>query len=322
MLDRIINNNTEYCRTAKTKEWKTTMYWISYEKIKRYINSENIYFLSWWNLSKKKEIWHRFSDSDILIKNYFAIDIDLRNQYNWNITNLEIEQEGLYIAEHLYKSNELFWEWSYIVFSWNWLHLYYIWDERQFDKNIYKDWVKYIFDMWDDFIWDEQLYSDKACCNIARIFRLPWTINQKNWAKTKVLAEQNKTSQLFNNIEKYAKIVQKKRDKQQKEIEKQMKKNIWKNNEDYEKIQQIPAFLIAQLLLPEFPYDWKRNFKNKKWWFCWYFYVKDKNAICNWWSRYFIFDWISDSCWWPFQLVRYHLWLTSKETFEYFKNNF
>ena len=321
MLNRIINSNTEYCRTAKNKDWKNTMYWIAYEDIQKYKNTENIYFLSWWNLEKKEEIWYRFSDNDILTKNYFAIDIDLRNQYNWDITNIEIVKEWLYFAEHLQEANDLFWEWSYIIFSWNWLHIYYIWDERFFEKNIFKDWVKYIFDMWDDFIWDEQLFSDKACCNLARILRLPWSINQKNGAIVRVLAEQNKTSQLFNNIEKYAEIVQKKREKQQKQLEKKMKKNLW-NNEDYEKIQLLPAYEIAQLLIPEFPYDWKRNFKNKKWWLCWYFYIKDKNVICNWWSRYFLFHGSNDSCWWPYQLVKHQLWLTDRETFEYFKNNF
>lgn len=323
MLDKIINDNTEYSRTAKRQDGSPTMYWILKEDVQKYIETENIYFLSGWDLSEKKEIYFRFKDHEIKTKNYFAIDIDLRNQIDWTITNLEIVQEGLYLAKRLSLHNKLFWQWSYIIFSWNGLHIYYVWKENTFNTRQFKLWVQHIFKMWDNFIDADEFKSDHACCNLARILRLPGSINQKNWAKVQILAEQDSESELFNNIKLYSLIegwAIMMRDIATQKLLKQKKYDEW--DDLYQKINSIPAHDIAMRLIPDFPFNsnWK-NFNNKKWWLCWYYYVKDTNSICNWWSRYFNY-WEAWSCFAPFQIIKNWYSYTNAETFEYFKNNF
>lgn len=298
---------------------------IKESQIKNYLNHANIYYLPW--VDPELEDWKRASDNNVIKTNRFCIDIDMRNQFDEEITNLEIVKAWLDFAKYLKDANELFWEFSYIVFSWNWLHIYYHWDTIEIDKNIYKEWVKYILRMWDDFINDPWFFSDHACCNLARILRLPWSYNMKNWAKVRILAKQKVKSRLFTDIEKYANISleeqKKEEEKKKKELEKKMKlyASRWEDNNLYEKINDIPAYQIAEMLLPEFPFDWKKNFKNKKWWFAGYFYVKEMNWIANWWSRYFNW-WDENSVFSPFMIIKNWYWLTNRETFEYFKDKF
>jgi len=324
MLDRIINENTEYSRTSIRQDGTPTMYSIPKEDVKKYINTENIYFLSGGILSEKKQQYFRFKDHEIHSKNYFAIDIDLRNQYPWEITNIEIVREWLSLASLLWENHELFWEWSYIVFSGNGIHIYYVWDEISLSPIKYKLWVKRIFKMWDDFIGNEVLYSDHACCNLARILRLPETKNQKNGATVKILAEQKKNSALFNNISLYSLIEAWEDILKNINIQKQMlSKNYGDGeNDDYEKIQSIPAHQIAMIVRPEFTFSKNgKNFNNKKKWFTWYYYVKETNSICNWWSRYFSWG-DENSCFAPFQIIQKEYSLSNGETFAWFREKF
>ena len=46
MLDKIINENTEYSRTAIRQDGTPTMYSIPKNEIEKYKKNENIYFLS------------------------------------------------------------------------------------------------------------------------------------------------------------------------------------------------------------------------------------------------------------------------------------
>lgn len=303
-------------RTEYTVIYNWTVKTIREEQIAYYKPFANIYYLNWVNADKEQ--WQRASDRDILLTSSFCIDIDLRNQSNEAITNDEIINEWMEFIK--YVDDELFKEWSKVVFTGNGLHIHYYGNTRAIDKNIYKDWVSYIFNLWDDYIGDYKFYSDKACCNIARILRLPWTINQKNWAEVKILWEQKMNSQLFNNIEKYAQIIKKQKDKETKKRAKETIERLatYGVDEDYSKIQRIPAYEIALLIHPEFPFDWKKNFKNNKGGFVGYFYNKSTNSICNWWSRFFNLG-DSNSCYAPFQLIKNELWFTNRETFEYFK---
>jgi len=327
MLNRIINKNTEYCRTARRQDGSLTMYGINKEEIDKYQKSESIYFLSWGNLEKKKEVYHRFKDSEIESKNYFAIDIDLRNQLDSDISNLDIVKLWLDLWEQLKEDHELFWQWSYIVFSWNWLHIYYVWNEHTFNPKQYKLWVQHIFKMWDSYIlenWYDCLVSDHACCNLARILRLPGTINQKNGAKVRIISEQNTKSDFMDKIKIYALIeAEGERLKNQIVINEMKLKNYnseW--NEDYEKINSYPAYVLAETLMQQkwhsFPFDWKKQFKNEKKGVTWYYYVKETNTICNWWSRHF--DWGTDSsCWNNYSIIKHWYNYSDKETFEWFK---
>lgn len=324
MLEKIINKNTEYSRTATRTDGTPTMYWIPKEDIEKYKWKENIYFLSWGILSEKKEQYHRFKDNEIHTKNYFAIDIDLRNQCTEKLSNLDIVKEWLALVPLLAENHKLLWQWSYVVFSWNWLHVYYVWKEQAFNAKQFKLWVKYIFNMWDELFGIPEYKSDHACCNLARILRLPGSINQKNWAKAQILAEQDSHSELFDNIKLYA-LIQWGSDmmesiRSQKEIA--GKNYNTDGDDDYQKINSIPAHVIAEIVVPWFTFSKNgKNFNNKKKWFTWYYYVKATNSICNGWSRYFNY-WNENSCFANFQIIQKEYNFSNRETFEWFRKNF
>ena len=184
-------------------------------------------------------------------------------------------------------------------------------------------WVSRIYRQWDRFMWDKLWDCDKACKNLARILRLPWSVNQKNWAKVEVLASREKESRLFNLIKSFANKEQEtlelQKKQRQKELEKQIKDFWEKWNEFYEELNLLPAYQIAQLLLPQFPLDKnEKNFKNEKHSFTGYFYNRETNTICNWGSRYF--NWgTTESCYNNFTLVRNYKNWNDKETFLFFK---
>lgn len=285
------------------------------------IRDKNVYFLDGVRSDLDYSKWQRAKDEDVILKDMFVLDIDLRNNCDYEIENDDIIQIAKDLAEHLEKDDEYFWEWSKIVFTGNWLHLYFSWEWKSFTKEEYSLWVERIYRQWDKCIW-EPYQCDHACKNLARILRLPWSINQKNWATVEIIANRDKKSRLFNLIKSFAKKelqeIKIRDEKKRKELEKQLQNFKWDDNKIYEQINSIPAYLIAQMLIPEFPFDWKKNFKNKKWWYTWYFYCKDTNTIINWGSRYFLFDWTVSSWWNNFCLIKYFKWFDNRQTFQFF----
>ena len=310
----------EWTKTELIAMYNWTIKTIKEEQIDSYIKTSNLYYLP--GVDSDLEDWKRASDRHVKVSNRFCIDIDIRNQYDWELTNLEIVKEGLFFVEHLHEYNELFWQWSKIIFTWNWLHILYQSDAQDFDHRQYKLWVQHIFKMWDEFIWNKVLFSDHACCNIWRILRIWGSINQKNWATVRIIWEQNKNSTLVNNIKLYALIeaeaerIKNIESSECFKITKQRTEGEW----IYEQIQALPAYSIALHVVPQFPYDWKKNFRNEKKWFTAYFYVSETNSICNWGSRYFNF-WDANSCFGPFQIIKNHYNYTNAQTFEWFKDN-
>jgi len=285
--------------------------------------TSNVYYLDWVREDKDYSKWERAKDEDIILKDIFVLDLDLRNNFDWEVSNEDIIFEWENLVKYLEVEDEFFWEWSEIIFTWNWLHIIYRWTPATFTKEQYSIGVSRIYKQWDKFMWDKLRNCDKACKNLARILRLPWSINQKNWAVVKIIWSRKKESRLFNLIKTFAIKESEELEKQKKirqaEIAEQLK-DYWKEwNKVYEQINLIPAYQIVQLLVPEFPYDWKKNFKNKKWWYTWYFINHDTNTTCNWWSTHY-FTWgTTESCYNNFTLVKKHKNWNSKETFIFFK---
>ena len=174
----------------------------NFTNIKNINMENNIYFQYWLKKDSITRTWE-----DILHKRGFFIDIDLRNNFLPDLcTNKDIITEWENIWKYLHAEDEVLWEWSFIIFTGNWLQLHYLWKWQEFIPEDYKLWVWIIYKMWDDF-WDSYIYKcDPSCKDIARIARMPWTINQKNWAETFIIAQQEKESRLANNINVYAKI--------------------------------------------------------------------------------------------------------------------
>ncbi len=302
----------EYSKFRKGRNWSIVI-----SKSEAIDNkNDDVYMLAWVSDPDVRN-----SNNTMINKNYFVIDLDIRKDTDYEITDDEIKEIWLQLAIELDK-DKFFWQYSFINFSWNWLHIFYIWDNlkvwKDIDKDLYSIWVKYIYKQF------EKLYKikpDFACSNIWRIIRCPYTINQKNGVKTEVLISKDSHSDFMRMLKTFwnkekDKIDEEAKIRKQEIIDKYWDKD-WRSYEEINKL--IPAYIIAQIIVPQFPFDWKKNFKNNKWWLTWYFYSEENNTIVNWWSQYFAW-WSSNSNWNNFAIVKHHNNFNNKETFEYFEN--
>lgn len=313
-----------------TKQWVASTI---QESIAINNKEDNIYFL-WW-VNPKAE---RLTDNDIDIIHYIRIDIDIKKQAElifWIQPRVEDILQWIDEIKERLDKDPYFSEYSYIVFSWWWCHVYYsninwIQINNEFTPKMFQLAMKKIYNQFSKIVEQEHLAADMAICNTARIMRLPFSINQKNWQEVKIIySNPTKQSRLFNFIERFwideIKNQEKIIEQRKLEIEEARQKLIieWKWDTDfkYEIINKIPAYLIAQLLIPNFPFDWKKNFRNNNWWFTWYYYIEETNAIANGGSRYFNW-WTAESSWNNFSLVKNHLWLDNAWTFLFFEDKF
>lgn len=232
--------------------------------LKRAYGQKNMYFCCW--LEKK---WtSRCADDDIKSKKYFVVDIDIRLTH-YTKTGIVLDDEQLNnIAKKIIFSLLISGMWDYcaIVYSWNWIHIYYSWEERPFNKNTYANWVKYIYEQIDEIIRDMWYESDKACCNLARVMRIPWTINprlktkkNKDTKETEVLRDmwdteckliffEKRDSPIFDKIEEYAEEYNKQKEeckKEQVKVKEIVKKDYRKPDDIWKQINEIPAWDIA-----------------------------------------------------------------------------
>ncbi len=281
---------------------------------------KNVFFLA----GLKEPLNRRASDNDISVKNYFVLDLDVRSNSEDDISDEEIKACADILEETLDWTP--FSTWSYINYSGNGLHIYYIWKDIQATARQYSDWVGYIYKEWEKIV-ENQLFSpDYACRNIWRIMRLPWSVNQKNWKKVEVIKERNVESKLISFIPQFA---EKEEAIKEKEIEERRQRALevresvssrWRSS-IWDDIDTIPAYQISEWLLPEFKYTWNRNFLsgNKSWnKYTAFYYSESRNCIINGGSRHYNW-WDSNSWWWPFDLVKRFKGWSDKETFEFFK---
>jgi hypothetical protein len=301
--------------------------------------TDNIYFVAWLKTAMNK----RCKDSDISTKKYFVIDVDLRNQFDWEITNEEIIFEWQNMADNLHLDNEQLWKWKHIVFSGNGLHIYYEIESKSYKPAQYAAWVDMVYDLWDNFWWDEIYKSDRACKNIWRILRLPGSVNQKNWAEVQIIASQEIISDfdLIELAKQSAKEIKARKEAEQKErLAEQVKRSrmeelswIWKDKKKqddveglFKKINDIPAYIVSEKLHPEFPfYKNGRNFLSdepNKWnRFTAFYYSSRLNWIVNWWSSYYN-RWTTESVWSNSNLVKNTFWISWWETMKWFRSEF
>lgn len=215
---------------------------------------EQMYFVAGiWEKSQR-----RCNDKDIVKKKYFFIDIDIREIHKEKTGEIMpdemLEKE---IDNVLIKINNCNPDRTAVVNSWNWIHIYYCGTEREFDSQTYSDWVKHIQACIDECIKDLWYYCDPACSNIARLSRLPWSINTraKKWynlqpCDCRLLYFQPQDSSLFNNIELFAENYKETNKSEEKDLKKISKfiatYNVKNDGWVREIINKIPAFEVAE----------------------------------------------------------------------------
>lgn len=143
----------------------------------------DIYFLA-----GVEDQFKRNSDDDIVFKNYFVVDFDIRENYKkkyWII----LDDDVLMLYGDILKEKLKKWwygDWRYLVFSWNWFHFYYVWHWDKYDKDKYSKVVLYHYKKIDKIFEDDVIKVDRVCKNIWRILRLPWSNNYKRAKKYKL----------------------------------------------------------------------------------------------------------------------------------------
>ena len=286
-------------------------------------STQNIFFCCWLKEPLNRRCW----DSDIWLKNYFVLDLDIRNNSEDEMSNEEIVACADILEEVLEGTS--FADWSYINYSWNGLHIYYVGAPIETTARIYSDWVGYVYKEWEKVVDNSLFKPDWACRNIARILRVPTSTNQKNWAVVSILKEKNVISKLVWWIPQFAekqKVINDKDNADRKESflktmkEVESNKRSWQWNA-YEEINAIPAWQVSEWLKPEFKYSGDRNFhsdnKSNKW--TAFYYSESRNCIMNGGSAHY--DWLWAWAWFaPFDLVKNEKGWDKRETFKFFKD--
>lgn len=295
----------------------------------------NIYFTCWlWQKQVK-----RCNDNDIKTKKYFVVDIDMRLDHYIKTGEVLDQTDMIFKMSEIVSKLENNWFWDYcaVVDSWNWMHLYYSWTEREFDKQIYSDWVSYIYTEIDKIIQEFWFKCDPVCSNISRITRLPWTINPRKKAKKdnilrdlwdyecKIIDFREKESIHFNKIEEYADLYNKIReeDKKIKSEIRQIVREHHKKDNLWEEINNLPAWDIAcDVWWVNIVDRWLENVALNEWHknmgAYWY---KPENVIVNTWSS--LIKHKEKKTFTCYELVYYELMNKDwKATVEYFRDKY
>ena len=292
---------------------------------------EDIYFLAWVDKSNK---WKTNKDKDIIEKNYFVIDLDIRENYKEEITNDDIKWYAN-ILEILLIESELFSERSYIIYTWNWLHIYYIWDFIDVDIDLYSLWVWKIYKDFDDYLQHDNIMKpDQACKNIWRILRLPWTKNYK--MKTKynlepeeviILKQQEKHSKLVWMINKFWEEIKENQKQEKSIIKHKVESNLFKNklNKDWVNVyEEICKIKLNDIICADFWFEQRTDNRYFYWDKKepeWLVYHDDNNTVFHWWC--------SKWTWWEvwktyntFSYIKARQRLNDKDTFVWFKDRY
>ena len=293
---------------------------------------KNMYFRA--GVDKKNKM--KFNeDKDIIEKNYFVIDLDIRENADTEISNKEII-DWIPTIKDILKEDNLFSEWSYIIYTGNWLHIYYIWDFIDIDPKIYSEWVSKIFNMFFELVNRcKQIKPDYVVKNLARYTRLPWSTNFKMLEKyqlepqeVEIIESQDISSKLVWMINKLWKesikdkeieLSRQKQNNESKYFKKKM--NDWWVAV-YEWICNIP---LNDIVCEEFWFTQKSNDKYFYWWD-----KKEPQGIVYHSDNNTVYHWGCSKWWWwdewetynTFGYIRKRENLTDKETFERFKERY
>lgn len=302
--------------------------------------TENLFFCWWVNEPKKWGVNRTTKPWDIIYKNYFAIDIDLRKQYaqaNWcepnDVTDEQLFQQIDSVKDML-SQDPLLKQRSYIVFTWNWCHVYYCgyrWDIKNWELTAdeYHDGVMEVYRSWNIFTtnirWEfNYYYSDGSTANIDRILRLPYSYNAKPTNKdgrkipVKILYQQDEVSDMVEHLKEYA--------EKYREFQKSINKVVYKD----EKPSDVTWFMWAFVKYCDTQVP-IRDVLDKLWIrYSWHaIYEWDRKT--NWWKIWnnCVVNHSKDSSdseraqWWCYSFVKHYLRHTErKETINRFKENF
>lgn len=229
--------------------------------------AEDIFFVS-----GIKEKDGRASDNDIIEKNYFFLDFDLRENVKINenriISDIELNKM---IGDLLLELEQIdkFKEWGACVNSGNGVHFYYINGSLPYiDKIKYREGVSDIIEELNEILSkkNKNFVADIACCNIGRLSRLPGSLNHKRQQKyglpakeVVLLGVENTTSQLINEIYDRA---EKRKTKTKAQTINNHEKNLLKKEWFEDRINKILEIPLAPIVCSDFGFTIAPDNKN------------------------------------------------------------
>lgn len=281
-------------------------------------NGKDVYFVGNTKVKHK-----RCDDTEIDEKYYFAMDYDVRQSAGGDISDSELMEAYEYIRDTLNQDKYLC-NYSMIVHSWNWFHVYYV-----TNKNLaagveeYKSYVKYWQEYSDTVFGNKTFYTDKSCCNLARIFRLPGTENTKRVKK--FWLEPTKTEVLDQKLAVFpyddvATLAKRYEDKKSAEYEATCFVKQWSSdNPVYDAINKLDIRdIVCQHFWIQMQKD-NKNFKSDKDGNNMGMYVSEDNILVNTGSSRL---WSNKPWYNCFSFVKYERWLSDADTFTFFVDNF
>ena len=284
--------------------------------------SEDLYFCA--NV-KKEAGSSRAKNSDVEFKKYLYFDFDIRKDLKVkgiSVTDEDIESIAARIKDDLNNHN-FFKHWSYIIFSGNGLHVYYISDEA---VKVDLDCYSLGYQLYANKIQKATMYvPDTACKNVARIARIPNSYNCKiksNKKLVKVLHQKDARSNIVKLIMQNGKKELERREGvqefEQRLLEIKKRERLYNIDEIIEIINRLPIENEVKNDYPSWHFDGKHfvDIHNKS---VTAAYVHDNLLI------------ISESRW--FNDIRYkgcgtYLYrrekslMTDRQAIEYFKENY
>lgn len=297
----------------------------------------NVYFC--WGV--KQELKWRCKDEDIVMKSYFWVDIDIREDIKKKTWEVISDNQLFWYIDAIQErlDNSDYGDYEYIVSSGNWVHIYYIWEPNKFKPEVYSAWVKRIYRDIDVLIKDLWLKTDKTTSNISSLFRCPLTINY--WREVKywldiwpcfIYDKKDSSGITFDSLENIG--IQAISEKEQ-EIEERKKmvelaakkrKKDFEGNDVFEDIRRIPVHeLFTRHTWIRLAWDWKNFISNKDNKYIGCFYSEEKNKLINTWTHHLQSDETSYS---TFDYVMKEMLLLSnskesiKKTIEWFRDNY
>jgi hypothetical protein len=149
----------------------------SYEDIIEKLKEEDGYLLG----GVDPTIKNRASDDDVLKKNYFFLDFDIRQhlktQDATEVSDTEVKEIGIGII-HSLNTHEALKNWRYLIFSGNGCHVYYFGDPVEVtSKEQWRSGMKRLHEAVKKCV---DIPPDPGCINVGRISRIPGTYNWKN----------------------------------------------------------------------------------------------------------------------------------------------
>lgn len=264
----------------------------------------------------------RAKDADVRMKNYFLVDIDVREIWRKNgeeITDEHIKEQGINIMEQLNKSETIAGDWRLIVFSGNGLHIWYVGNPIAITSK--EVWKEGLLTFLRGFEMRIGLPPDYACINLGRLSRIPCSYNNKKGRHTlvEVLAAQNKSMDLENIIDLGEKSLNSLRQNALAGLV-EAKRTTATGANTYVAIQAIPiGEIVARLMGWQFD---GRNFvdpavNTQKQKAC--FVPEGENFIVHGGTDHFSNE---QKGYGPFEFVKMHHQFDSKQTFAWFRSHY